>query len=124
MAHRVSAPPSRFSYCQLLRATARQRIPRPTLVADYLNDLYLFSPVSNMWTLLSAANQPPARDAMGIAATYDGMIYVFGGYAGSGGETAHSAARFMTLLGVFAMPSHGVTAVTSGRPLADGWKDW
>jgi N-acetylneuraminic acid mutarotase len=62
-------------------------IPRPTLVTDFLNDLYRFSPTSNAWTALSVASPPSARYGMGFAATPDGMLYVFGGSGtGSRGE--------------------------------------
>ena len=84
MPHRVSAPPSRFSYRQLLRATACQSILSPTLVAVVRNDLYRFSPTNNTWTALAADSPPSARVGMGFAATPDGLLYVFGGYGGSG----------------------------------------
>jgi N-acetylneuraminic acid mutarotase len=44
------------------------------------NDLYRFSPGDNAWTALSPSDSAPSqRNAMGFAATPDGMLYVFGG---------------------------------------------
>jgi N-acetylneuraminic acid mutarotase len=44
------------------------------------NDVYRFSPGDNAWTALSPSDSAPSqRNAMGFAATPDGMLYVFGG---------------------------------------------
>ena len=78
----MSAPSSSFSYRQVPRATAPQRIPSHSLVAGvFLNDLHSFSPTSNTWTEHNATHPPSVRDDMGFAATPDGVLYVFGGYA-------------------------------------------
>ena len=65
---------------------APQRIPSPSLVVGYLNDLYGFSPTNITWASLVATSPPTARVHMGFTATPDGMLYVFGGYDGGGGR--------------------------------------
>ena len=45
------------------------------------NDLYRFSPAAVTWTALSpSGSKPSPRSGLGMAATPDGMVYVFGGY--------------------------------------------
>ena len=64
--------------------------------ADYLNDIYSFSPAANTWTaLLPSGSEPAPRSSMGFAATPNGKLYVFRGYdkgkegvGGGGGEAA------------------------------------
>jgi hypothetical protein len=55
--------------------------------AGYLSDVYLFSAAANTWTALSLSGSgPSSRVGMGFEATPDGMLYVFGGTGGSGGN--------------------------------------
>ncbi len=63
----------------LVRACVR--VPLDTRTAHY-NDIYRFDPANAMWTALPPSGDPPLpRNAMGFAATPDGMLYVFGGYS-------------------------------------------
>jgi hypothetical protein len=64
-----------------MRTYARPSPP----AAVSLNDLYRFSAAANTWTALSPTGSGPSRRyLMGFAATPDGMIYVYGGWSGSG----------------------------------------
>jgi hypothetical protein len=48
--------------------------------ADFVNDLYRYSPSGNKWTKLYPSGVAPSpRELMGFAATPDGTLYVFGG---------------------------------------------
>ena len=57
----------------------------PPLAAARYNDLYRFSPSANTWTeLFPYGSVPSPRSQIGFVATPDGMLYMFGGYDGSG----------------------------------------
>jgi hypothetical protein len=46
----------------------------------YFNELYSLNPGAGAWTGLSPTGDiPTAREAVGFAATPDGMLYLFGG---------------------------------------------
>ncbi len=50
------------------------------------NDFYRFSAAANTWTALPTGSAPSARYGMGFASTPDGMLYVFGGFDGTGNQ--------------------------------------
>jgi hypothetical protein len=52
----------------------------PSWAAVYYNDLYSFSPAANKWTPIAALGAPAPRHMHGLAATPDGMLFVFGGF--------------------------------------------
>jgi hypothetical protein len=57
--------------------------------------LFRFNPASGTWALMSSPNtRPGPRHMHGLAATPDGLIYCFAGYAienSQGGERSHAA---------------------------------
>jgi hypothetical protein len=53
--------------------------------AGPFNDLFVFSPTANAWTMLSpSGSHPSPRWSMGSAVTPDGTFYIFGGWTGNG----------------------------------------
>jgi N-acetylneuraminic acid mutarotase len=66
-----------------MRTYARPSPP----AAVFYNDVYRFSAAANTWTALSPTGSGPSpRVYLGFAATPDGMLYVFGGTVGNGGN--------------------------------------
>jgi hypothetical protein len=50
-------------------------------VADYYNDFYSYNPKNNAWTAINASGSVPApRHMHSLAATPDGLLYLFSGY--------------------------------------------
>jgi N-acetylneuraminic acid mutarotase len=50
-------------------------------VADYYNDFYSYDPKSNTWTAINAAGSVPSpRHMHSLAATPDGLLYLFSGF--------------------------------------------
>jgi hypothetical protein len=69
-----------------VKAHIRARLSPPA--ADwYRNDFYRYSAAANTWTALSPSGSAPSgRFGLSCTATPDGMLYLFGGYGGSGTE--------------------------------------
>jgi hypothetical protein len=60
----------------------------------YFRGMFRFDPATSTWALMSSPNtRPGPRHMHGLAATPDGLIYCFAGYAienFQGGEHAHA----------------------------------
>jgi hypothetical protein len=55
------------------------------ILAGRFSDLYSYIPAARTWKALSPIGPPPSpRGGMGIAATPNGMVYIFGGYSDVG----------------------------------------
>ena len=55
------------------------------MFTDIFGYLYRFSPVYGLWTVpITSGMAPSPRCAVGLAATPDGMVYLFGGASGDG----------------------------------------
>jgi hypothetical protein len=65
----------------------------PTGAGLYFRGFFRFHPASGTWALMNSPNtRPGPRHMHGLAATPDGLIYCFAGYAienFQGGERAH-----------------------------------
>jgi hypothetical protein len=66
-----------------------------TVPGIYYRGMFRFNPASGTWALMSSPNtRPGPRHMHGLAATPDGLIYCFAGYAienFEGGERSHAA---------------------------------